>query len=236
MFRALLQSISDGVPSQCAVCHAWPAQAVCEACVERFAQPQPRCRTCALTVVDGIAQCGACLRSPPPLDACVAAVGYDYPWARLIVDFKFHQQPGRAASLARLLHSAPWVDPALEAASMVIPMPLSRQRLQERGFNQALELARQLAPGKTRSDILLRIQDTPPQSALPRAERLRNVQHAFAVEPLNARVLVDAQVVLLDDVMTSGASLHAGAAALRSAGARHVTGIVLARADLSHGA
>lgn len=231
MFSGLLKSISRRVPSQCAVCRAWPAQPVCEACVVRFAQPHARCRTCALPVTVGITQCGACIRKPPPLDACLAAVAYEYPWSRLIVEFKFRARPGWAPSFALLLHSVPWVEPALEQASVVLPMPLSTQRLRERGFNQALELARHLAPAKTRHGLLLRIHDTPAQSALKREERLHNVQHAFAVEPLQAHVLAGAHAVLVDDVMTSGASLFSAAATLRAAGAAHVTGIVLARAE-----
>ena len=235
MLRALLQSISEQVPSQCAVCRAWPAQPVCEACVARFAQPRPRCRTCALPVIGAIDQCGACVRSPPPLDACVAAVSYDYPWSRLILQFKFGARPGWAASFATLLRSTPWVEPAVENATLVVPMPLSAHRMRERGFNQSLELARHLAPGKPGHGLLLRVQDTPPQSALGRAERLRNVRHAFAVEPLRASELKGAMVVLVDDVMTSGASMYAAAATLRAAGAARITGIVLARADLPSG-
>ena len=235
MLRALFQSISEQVPSQCAVCRAWPAQPVCEACVVRFAQPHPRCRTCALPVVGSVEQCGACVRSPPPLDACVAAVAYEYPWSRLILEFKFGQRPGWAPRFAMLLRSAPWVEPALENAGLVLPMPLSAQRMRERGFNQALELARHLAPAKCRPGLLLRIKDTPPQSALKRAQRLHNVRHAFAVEPLRAGELAHARVVLVDDVMTSGASLYAAALALRAAGAAHITGIVLARADPPRG-
>jgi ComF family protein len=235
MFRDLLNSIYAKLPSQCAVCHAWPAQPVCEACVVRFAQPLPRCRTCALPVVGAIDQCGACVRSPPPLDACVAAVAYEYPWSRLIVEFKFGARPGWAASFATLLRSAPWVEPALERADLILAMPLSTQRLRERGFNQALELAHQLAPGKKGQGLLLRVKDTPPQSALKRADRLRNVRHAFAVEPLRVGELAGAKVVLVDDVMTSGASIYAAADTLRSAGVAHITGIVLARAELPAG-
>ena len=110
-------------------------------------------------------------------------------------------------------------------------MPLSTQRLRQRGFNQALELARQLAPDKLATGLLLRIRDTPAQSALGRTQRMRNVRDAFAVEPLRRAELSGARVVLVDDVMTSGASLFAAATALRQAGARHVTGMVLARAD-----
>ncbi|HCY16807.1 MAG: phosphoribosyltransferase [Curvibacter sp. GWA2_64_110] len=231
MFRRLFDSLSSALPGQCAVCHAWPAQPVCSSCVTRFAQPQPRCQTCALPVPAGISRCGACLKSPPPLDACLAAVGYTYPWSELIARYKFGDMPGWSATLAGLLRSMPWVEPALEAADLLLPVPLSRQRLQQRGYNQALELARQLAPAKTAPGLLLRIRDTPPQSSLQRAERLRNVQGAFAVEPLRQTEVRGKRVVLIDDVMTSGASLFAAAQALRDAGAAHITGLVLARTE-----
>ena len=235
MFRQLLQRVRHHLPSQCAVCHAWPAQPVCEDCVERFAQPQPRCSTCALLLSAGTLQCGACVREPPPLDRCVAAVAYEYPWSRLIVAFKFQEEAGWAPSLATLMRSAPWVEPVLDTADIVVPMPLSSDRLRMRGFNQALELARQLAPGKTDSALLLRIRNTAPQTALGRSERLVNVRHAFAMEPLRAAAPVGKRLVLVDDVMTSGASLYAAARVLRDAGAAHVTGLVLARADMPQG-
>jgi predicted amidophosphoribosyltransferase len=128
-----------------------------------------------------------------------------------------------------LLRSTPWVEPALEAADYVLPMPLSTQRLQTRGFNQALVLARQLSPDKTDSRLLLRIKDTPPQSTLNRRERLSSMTHAFAVDPQYFKHIKGARLVLLDDVMTSGASLYSAATALRAAGASHITAIVLAR-------
>ena len=231
MFRQLFHRVSRALPSQCAVCHAWPSQAVCEACVGQFAQPQSRCRTCALPVPAGLRQCGACVRNPPPLDQALAAVAYAYPWSGLVADFKFYEHTGWAASFATLMRSAPWVEPALEAADVVIPMPLSRERLQERGFNQALLLAQALERAKVTSHVLLRIKDTPPQSALPRNDRLRNVQHAFAVDPLRASQLAGKRVVLVDDVMTSGASLHAAATVLRQAGAKHITTLVFARTE-----
>ncbi len=233
MFYRWLASITEAIPSQCAVCHRWPAHPVCEDCVARFAQPGPRCQRCALPVPEGVAVCGACLRAPPPLDACVAAVSYRFPWSRVITEFKFRARPGWGASLARILRSAPWVEPALEQADLVLPMPLSPQRLRERGFNQSLLLARALAPHKLDARLLLRIRHTDPQSALPRAQRLRNVRHAFLVEPLRIAALAGARVVLVDDVMTSGASLHAACTVLQAAGAAHVTGLVLARAELA---
>ncbi len=221
----------DALPSQCMVCHAWPTQPVCEACVSRFAQPQPRCQTCAVPLPAGVSQCGACVKTPPPLDRCLAAVSYAYPWSDLIVGYKFHQHPGRAGAFALLLRSTPWVEPALDAADLVVPMPLSSARLQARGFNQALILARQLEPDKTDGRLLLRVKDTPPQSSLKRSERLGSVQDAFAVDPLLAARLKGARLVLVDDVMTTGASLCAAARALRAAGAAHITGMVIARTE-----
>lgn len=213
------------------MCHAWPAQPVCEACVVRFAQPQPRCQTCALPVPAGVARCGACIRQPPPLDACVAAVAYAYPWSDLITSYKFNSNPGRAATFATLLRSTPWAQPALDGADLLVPMPLSRQRLRARGFNQALILARALQPCKTDSSVLLRIKDTPAQSALARNERLLSVKDAFAVDPLLAARVRGKRIVLVDDVMTSGASIYAAALALRAAGAMHITGMVIARTE-----
>ena len=231
MFLGLLKRVLDGLPSQCRVCHAWPSQTVCEACVNRFAQPQPRCQTCALPVPVGVRQCGACIKTPPPLDACLAAVTYAFPWSDLIVNFKFHNQPGLASAFALLLRSAPWVEPALDAADFVLPMPLSKERLQTRGFNQALLLARQLASDKTDQRLLLRIKDTPPQSSLKRADRLSSLNDVFAVEPLLIGQIKGARLVLIDDVMTSGASLYAAARVLRAAGAAHITGVVIARTE-----
>ena len=236
MLRDWIEGLKAATPGQCAVCRGWPAQPVCEACIVRFAQPQPRCLTCALPAPAGVSQCGRCLREPPPLDRCLAAVSYSYPWSGLVTQFKFHGQPGWAGPLAALMRSAPWVEPALEAADNVLPMPLSRERLAERGFNQALELARALAPGKLRSDLLLRVRNTPAQAELGLAARLRNVKGAFAVEPLQAAQVRGRRLVLVDDVMTSGASLFAAAAALRQAGALQITAIVLARTDEPDGA
>lgn len=195
----------------------------------RFAQPQARCRRCALPVPAGVAECGRCLGAPPPLDACHAAVSYQFPWSALIAQYKFNGQAGWARSFATLMRSAPWVEPALDEADLVLPMPLSRQRLAERGFNQALLLARALAAEKTEADLLLRVRHTAAQTALDRKERLGNVEDAFAVEPLRAALVRGKRIVLVDDVMTSGASLFSAAQAVRQAGAAVITALVLAR-------
>jgi ComF family protein len=229
VLRRLIEGFERAIPGQCAVCRAWPARPVCDRCVARFAQPQSRCRRCALPVAAGVAECGRCLGAPPPLDACHAAVSYEFPWSGLIADFKFSGQAGWARSFATLMRSTPWMEPALDQADLVLPMPLSGDRLAERGFNQALLLARALSRHKTASHLLLRVRHTPAQTALDRKHRLANVKGAFALDPLFAASVRGRRVVLVDDVMTSGASLFTAAQVLRQAGAAHISGLVLAR-------
>ena len=231
MFRSLLQGIAGRLPSQCAVCHAWPARPVCDTCVQAFAQPVPRCQRCALPVLAGMRQCGACITRPPPVDHALAAVAYAYPWAGLIAQFKFQQHTGWAHSLATLMRAAPWVEPALESADWLLPLPLTPRRLRERGFNQTQLLARALDPSKVHTDVLLRVKDTAAQSTLPRAERLLGLKGAYALEPLRAAEVRHKRIVLLDDVMTTGATLHEAAHVLRRAGALHITALVLARTE-----
>jgi len=231
MFRQLLSGLSRHIPSQCAVCHAWPARPVCDDCVQRFGQPVARCHTCALPVPTGMVRCGACTLQAPPVDQALAAVPYDYPWAGLMAQFKFQEQTGWADSLALLMRSAPWVEPALEDADWLMPLPLSALRLQQRGFNQTLVLARALEPDKLRSDVLLRVKDTPPQSSMSRQQRQLAVRGAYALEPAHAGTVQGKRIVLLDDVMTTGATLHAAARVLRRAGAAHITALVFARTE-----
>lgn len=223
------QRVAARLPSQCAVCHAWPAQRVCGDCVARFAQPRPRCLTCATPVPAGTRHCSDCQRQPPLLHRCVAAVDYGFPWSDVLLGFKFQGDPSWAAALALLIRSTPWAEPLLESAGLVLPLPLSSQRLRERGFNQALLLARQLAPEKTDATLLLRLHHTAAQSSLNRIQRLENLQGAFALEPARASAVRGQRIVLIDDVMTTGATLHSAAAILRQAGAAHISGLVVAR-------
>lgn len=221
-------------PARCAICGAWPAQPVCAGCIARFAPRACRCTRCALPVPAGVACCGACLREPPPLDACFAAVAYAYPWSGLVARFKFQAEPGWAGSLAALMAAVPGVREAVGHADLVLPMPLAPSRLAQRGFNQALELARALAGRRADAKLLLRLRDTAAQASLDRAGRSANVSGAFGIDPLRQPELRGRSVLLVDDVMTSGASLHAAATALRHAGAANVAAAVLARTDEPH--
>lgn len=186
-----------------------------------------RCLSCA-QALEGL-DCSSCLRSPPILDACLCAVDYAYPWVKAITRFKFQADPGLGRHLAHLMRHTPWVEPTLEAAHLVVPMPLSVLRLRERGFNQALELARHLCPQKTQAHILMRREQALQQVGKNRTDRLANVQGSFWVHPDHIHSVCGRHVVVVDDVMTTGASLFEAARALRAAGAAHITGLVFAR-------
>ena len=176
-------------------------------------------------------RCARCTRRPPALAACFAAVDYDYPWTDCIASLKFSGKPGWAGPLAALLMNTPGAREQLGACDHVLPMPLSDRRLRERGFNQALVLARCMAPTRTQADWLLRIRDTPAQHTLDRAARLANVRAAFAVDPLRVPSIAGRHLALVDDVMTSGASMEEAARQLLAAGAARVSGFVIARTD-----
>ena len=131
------------------------------------------------------------------------------------------------------MRNAPWVEPAIELADSVIAMPLSASRLRERGFNQSYELAKHLAPQKADGRTLLRLEHSIHQVGASRAERLAQAHNTFWVTPMRIAELRGKRVVLVDDVMTTGATMFEAARTLRQAGVAHITGLVFARAQLT---
>lgn len=219
------------VPTQCAVCHGWGRERICGACTQRFMPAVPRCIRCALRVPAGTAMCGACIAEPPPQDGAVAAMDYAHPWDQLIARFKFSDALDLASSFARRMQGAVQSTGAAQV-DLVLPVPLSAQRLRERGFNQSWELARRLAAligCKADSTLLLRIKDTPHQLAFPVDQRASNVKGAFAVEPGRTTELQGKSIAVVDDVMTTGATMGEIAPVLKRAGAAQVHAWVLAR-------
>ncbi|HET7795779.1 MAG TPA: phosphoribosyltransferase family protein [Rhizobacter sp.] len=175
--------------------------------------------------------CGACLTDPPSFDQALAAVDYAHPWSTLIPQFKFHETLDLAPALSALLADAQRRSGALPPP-LVLPVPLSPQRLRERGFNQAWEITRRLAHVlhlKADAGLLLRVKDSPHQLALPPEQRAANVRNAFAVEPLRLAELKGRAVAVVDDVMTTGATFGEIARVLKQAGASRVEAWALAR-------
>lgn len=223
----------------CLVCQRWQNHTLCEDCIHTFAQPKLRCRRCALPLLPTdqalhasathTVCCDDCVDTPPPLDACIAAVDYDFPWSACLTRFKFNQDVGLAPALARLMRHTPWAEPAIDAADRIMPMPLSAERLQERGFHQTLELARHLDARKLDHHSLQRLDTAQHQVGADREQRWQQAQDSFWVQPDALAQLAGLRVVLIDDVMTTGATLYAAAQTLRRAGVVHLTALVLAR-------
>jgi ComF family protein len=159
----------------------------------------------------------------------VSARLYVSPWKELITAFKFEGQVGLAYFLGQQMRKTETIAQRLDASDIVLPVPLSAQRLRERGFNQALLLAKQLCPERTLSQALIRFRDTPAQSGLSRQDRLVNLHHAFMVHPAYLQRLRGSKVVLVDDVTTTGTTLLACTQALQAAGVKQVDAVVLAR-------
>jgi ComF family protein len=226
-----LSALRSLLPTQCAVCRAWDRQRLCSDCITRFAAPTARCQRCALTLPGGATLCGACLRDPPPFDQAITVGDYAYPWDALISRFKFNDALDLAETLARALLDA-IVRVGGPLPHLVLPVPLSPARLQERGYNQAWELARRIArPLGCRSDakLLLCVKETVHQRVLPRLQRASNVRGAYLVEPRHSAQLRGADVAIVDDVLTTGATAAEVARVLKQAGAARVRLWVVAR-------
>lgn len=216
-------------PGLCRLCDRWGSGAVCPSCKALHIHHVPRCQRCALPSAQTV--CQACQDWPPPWQRCAAALPYAEPWRHLIADFKFHADTGLARVLGPILRHEAALGGLLSTAERVLPVPLSQARLRERGFNQSLLLAKALQHPHVLPQGLLRLRHTPAQAGLPRQERLLNLTHAFACNPKYIELVRDKQVLLVDDVMTTGSTLQACTQALLQAGVKQVDVLVLARAD-----
>ncbi len=176
--------------------------------------------------------CGRCLREPPPWTRAVAACDYGYPWDGLLGALKFEAAidlaPVLALQLARAVEAH-----ALPAVDVLLPVPLAPLRLRERGYNQALLLAQPLARRfglRVAVDALQRPVETPHQIALPREQRVANVRGAFLLDrAAAAATLRGRHVAVVDDVMTTGATIGEVTRVLLAAGVASVQAWVFAR-------
>ncbi len=202
--------------------------APCDADLPRLPREGALCPRCALPSPGG-AVCGRCLARPPAYDATRAALAYAFPADVLVQALKFHGELALAPLLGELL--LPVVSG--EPVNCIVPVPLSAGRLRERGYNQALEIARGLAAAtgaRLAPELCRRQRDTAAQMDLPPAEREKNLRGAFDCP----RLVEGATVAVLDDVMTTGATLQDAAAALKRAGAARVVNWVVARTFVGH--
>jgi len=231
LVHALLDAL---LPSCCALCGGHARAAVCADCEQAYVAPTPRCPCCAnpTGALDSTRHCGACLAQAPPFDATWAACDYAAPLDSLVLQLKFGAQLALAPWMARVLHGAisSIMHPAPVLPDVLCPVPLGPTRLIERGYNQALEVARPLARAlgvPVVPQLLHRLRETAPQSGAAPGDRRRNVRGAFGVAgTFDVR---GRHVGVVDDVMSSGHTLAEIAAVLKQAGAARVTNIVFAR-------
>lgn len=212
------------LPQQCLLCAAPAvARALCADCYTRLPWlTAARCPQCALPTHDGRV-CGACLAHPPRFDGVTAAFAYAWPLAPLIHHYKYAGNLALASVLAQALAAR-----LAGGADLVIPMPLAPARLRSRGFNQALEIARvvsRVTGVPLAAHACRRVRDSTPQAALPWKERAKNIRGAFVCDA----DLSGMRVAVIDDVMTTGATLNELARNLRQAGAIEIQGWVVAR-------
>ena len=216
------------LPPRCLLCGESGAndRDLCRDCAEALPWNRHACSRCALPLPQSEPVCGECLRRPPPLVHAHAACVYGFPFDRLVPRFKFHHDLAAGRLMAELLCESLAGVPRPQA---IIPIPLHASRLRTRGYDQALELAKPVARElgiPLVADALLRVRPTAPQSELDAEARQRNLRHAFAAR---LGVALPAHVALVDDVMTTGATLNAAARTLLRAGAIRVDAWVCAR-------
>jgi ComF family protein len=210
----------------CALCGTSSREElVCAACAAALPRLPEHCPRCALPTPGGLV-CGSCLANPPHFDGTLALWLYEFPCDRLVQALKYRAWLALAPFFARCL-----VSRRFPAADVIVPMPLHPDRLAQRGFNQALEVARGLAR-RTGAPLdprgTQRVRNTIPQTELRYEERARNIRGAFV-----AKVDFSGKTVaVVDDVMTTGATLDELARVLKRAGAVRVENLVIARSVL----
>jgi len=226
LMHRLAAGLRAALPQACVLCKAASGQALlCAACIEAMPRIASPCPLCALASPAGQV-CGACLARPPPQAATIAAWSYAFPVDRLLHAFKYG---------GRLALAEPFADALVDAVTRragrvpdgVLALPLAIARQRARGFNQAQEIARAVALRLAVPQMkgLRRIRDSRPQAGLALDARARNVRGAFeTVSPFDG-----VSVAIVDDVMTTGATLAEAAAAVLRAGARRVEAWVVAR-------
>jgi ComF family protein len=228
--RSALDAARLALPQRCELCAGVSGtELVCSACMRDLPRALSACPVCALPTSGG-SVCGHCLSDPPPFDATIAAFSYAFPIDRLIHSLKYQGRLALAewcadAILARRERANAAIS---RRPHRLIALPLAVERQRERGYNQALEIARVIA-ARTGIPLLARgfsrVRATPPQAALPWTERAQNVRGAFECD-LDLSGLT---VALIDDVMTTGASLVEAAKTLKASGAVSVENWVVAR-------
>jgi ComF family protein len=245
------QFVQRLLPAACALCGVRCDAIACAACAAQFfGRDRLRCHQCGNPLggiplggipLGGTAlgdsagahlRCGACLAKAPAFDATLVAGDYGAPLDQLVLRLKFGGQLALATLFAQLLRDAALRRPDFVLPTRLCPVPLGPGRLAERGFNQALEIARPLARMlglNLQPTLAQRVRETPAQSRLAPGERASNIAHAFTVMPQAMPLVRGCHIGIVDDVMSSGQTLGELATTLKRFGAARVSNLVFAR-------
>lgn len=222
-------------PPLCVLCGAAgqpPLRDLCAGCEADLPINAPACRVCARPLAGVVAlsvPCGACLRHPPFFDAAYCAFRYAYPVDQLVQALKYRNAVAPGRVLGELLARAVQQERQAPLPDVLVPVPLSMQRLRQRGYNQAVELGARIEKCLSvpmRTDLIARVRETREQATLGRHERRKNVRGAFRT----VRDLCDMHVAIVDDVITTASTVNELARVLKRAGARRVEVWAVARA------
>lgn len=220
--------MAEWFPQDCVLCGDRAPSLVCSACTNDLPVAPAGCALCAAASTDGEI-CGDCLRELPQFDTTLSAFRYDFPLDRLIHAYKFNANLALTSLFAAALAARARIR-GNAMPGVIVPVPLAKKRLAERGFNQSALIASQVAATlgvSCESFHLLKTRETVPQVGLDREARRKNVKGAFACNvSLNGQT-----VAIVDDVMTTGATLSEAARVLKVQGAARVEAWVIARAD-----
>ena len=224
------------LPSSCALCGAGCGGVVCAPCHgEHVAPRRIRCRRCANPLGpagDGRIECATCLADGRAFDATLAATDYAAPLDQLVLQLKFGARLALAPWFAQMIADTVRTERRFLLPNVLCPVPLGRQRLVERGFNQALEIARPLSKLlgiPLRARLAIRALETQAQSGVSPDQRRRNMRNAFIVSPDALAMVRGQHIGIVDDVMTSGHTLNELALTFKRFGAARVSNLVFAR-------
>jgi ComF family protein len=220
------------LPPRCLLCAGagMPGRDLCAGCLADLPRNTSCCARCALPLPNPAERCGVCLKREPPFAKAWAPFRYTHPLDLLEARFKFHRDLAAGRLLAELMVEAARQQLDDRLPDCLLCVPLHRKRLRERGYNQALELAKPLASAlqiPLDASALIRVRSTSAQTGLDARARRRNLHAAFALE---ADADLPAHVAIVDDVMTTGTTLRECARVLLRSGVERVDVWALARA------
>lgn len=215
------------IPHTCIACHVSIAsdEVICGHCTQSLPFHRDACARCGQRLASTAETCGACLLAPPAYTSCISAFDYAVPVSDWIQQFKFADRPDLARKLAQIF-AQQLGDIAEAHADLLVPVPMHRVKLQQRGYNQAALLCKYLAQRlqlKYLLNGLVKTRDTAHQVELTRRQRQQNLRGSFVVPAKTQPLIAGKHIALIDDVLTTGTTASECSIALKHGGAAEIS-------------